>query len=145
MVDNNNPRISSAKESMMAEMIITEIDKLAEYHKKVLESNQLLEAKYQQVESLLNEQKQTINAFASYVKDNNEFIRKYATLTRTAVDLSESLVAIQKKGIGISEEGRKKITDTLTKVNEPIWQYMKYLLYAIGLAFLLLFIVAIFI
>lgn len=85
MVNNNNPRISSAKESMMAEMIVTEIDKLVEYHKKVLESNQLLDAKYQQVESLLNEQKQTINAFASYVKDNNEFIKKYATLTRTAV------------------------------------------------------------
>lgn len=145
MVDNNNPRIISAKESMMAEIIVTEIDKLAEYHKKVLESNQLLDAKYQQVESLLNEQKQTINAFASYVKQNNEFIRKYAELTRTAVDLSESLMEIQKKGIGVSEDGRKRMIETLTKANEPIWQYMKYLLCAIGLAFFLLFIVAVFI
>lgn len=145
MEENYNPRISSSKDSMIAEIIVEEINKLAVYHDKILDSNQLLDAKFQQMEALLNEQKHTINSFISYVGKNNEFLREYAKLTRTAVDLSESLIEIQKKGITISEEGRKKINDTLKEANLPVWSYLKYLLYAIGIAFFLLFVVAIFI
>lgn len=145
MADNNNPRTNSAKDAMIAEMIMTEIDKLAEYHKTVLENNQLLDAKYQQVEALLNDQKETISSFVSYVNKNNEFIKKYAELTRTAVDLSESLIEVQKKGIGVSDTGRKKMIDALVVANEPIKKYLQWQLYATGIAFLLLFIVAVFV
>lgn len=145
MDENYNPRINSIKDSVMAEMIVEEICKLANYHNKILDSNLLLESKYQQMENLLNKQEQTINTFMIHVNKYNEFIKKYAELTRTAVDLSESLIKVQKKGINISDEGRTAINDTLKEANIPIFNYLKYLLFGIGFAFFLLFIAAIFI
>lgn len=141
----DNPRLHSAKDAMMAEMIITEIDKLEEHQKKILEHNQYLLVHYESVNKLINEQRADLQEFASYVQSFSEYVKKYGEMTKTAVHLAESLEVAKKQGIGISDEGQEKIYSIFRKGNKPIQTSMTYFLVTMGCILVLLFAVAIFV
>ena len=48
-----NPKVQSANEAMIAEMLIEEIDKLSSLYNKVLEREDKIESQYQNVEKML--------------------------------------------------------------------------------------------
>lgn len=140
----DNPRLHSAKDAMMAEMIITEIEKLEEHQKKILESSQYLAVHYESINGLLQQQRKDLQEFATYVKSFSDYVNKYGEMTKTAVHLAESLATAKEQGIGISEESRQKIFSIFKEGNKPIQTHLLYFLVTMGCIFVLLFVVAAF-
>lgn len=145
MAGNNNSKVKVSNDTMIAEILISEVDKLTSHYNKVIESNQRIDSNYQEIKILLSKQQNVINSFSEFVKENNKFIEEYKTLTTSAVNTSEQLIKVQTEGVSLNEDGLRKVCGIVSKGYSPINQYMKLLLYAIGAAFVLLFVVAIFI
>lgn len=144
MSENINPKIQSAKDAMIAEVIIGEIMKLTDLYSKSEENNQKLDTNYLEVKRLIEEQKKFLIGFKDYVDKNNNFILQFARMTNTAISLTEDLKAMGLKGIHVSESSKKDFLNSIIKENRIIKGYIQCIFYSIGLCFLLVLLVIIF-
>ncbi len=135
-----NPKVQSANEAMIAEMLIEEIEKLSEFYNRVIYNQHKLENQYLKVEEVLTKNQESVNSFFLYIQKHNEHINVYKALGLKAMKLSEELVDISKIGIGIKEESKEKIYERANAGIKPIKEYLKWLTYGMGLAFFLLLI-----
>lgn len=136
-----NPKVQSANEAMIAEMLIEEIDKLSSLYNKVLEREDKIESQYQNVEKMLAKHKLELIAFSKYLNSYNDYIEKYEGLSKNAVKLANQLYDISKVGFTVDEASKKEIYKTANAGIKPLEQYLKWITYGIGLAFLFLLLI----
>ena len=135
---NNNPKVQSANDAMIAEMLIEEIDKLSVLYNKVVVREEQIDNQYQKIEKMLTNHNLELLAFGKYINTYNDYIKKYEGLSINAAKLANQLVDISQVGFTVDEESRNKIFDNANAGIKPILQYLKWLTYGVGLAFLLL-------
>ena len=136
-----NPKVQSANDAMIAEMLIEEIDKLSGLYTKVLEREDKIDNQYQKVENMLVNHKQELIEFGKYIKTYNDYIKKYEGLSINAVKLANQLYDISKVGFTVDEASKKEIYKTANAGIKPIMHYLKWLTYGVGLAFFFLLMV----
>lgn len=136
-----NPKVQSANEAMIAEMLIEEIDKLSGLYTKVLEREDEIDNQYQEIENMLVNHKQELVEFGKYIKTYNHYIKKYEGLSINAVKLANQLYDISKVGFTVDEASKKEIYKTANAGIKPIMHYLMWLTYGVGLAFVLLVII----
>ena len=133
-----NPKVQSANDAMIAEMLIEEIDKLSSLYNKVLEREDKIDNQYQNVEKMLAKHKLELIAFSKYLNSYNDYIERYDGLSNNAVKLANQLYDISKVGFTVDEASKKEIHKTAIAGIKPLEQYLKWITYGIGLAFLFL-------
>ena len=62
-----NPKVQSANEAMIAEMLIEEIEKLSEFYHRVIYTQHKLEKQYLKVEEVLSKNQESVNSFFLYI------------------------------------------------------------------------------
>lgn len=136
-----NPKVQSANDTMIAEMLIEEIDKLSSLYTKVLEREDKIDSQYQKVEKMFANHKLELIEFSKYINRYNDYIKKYEGLSKNAVELANQLFDISKAGFSVDEASKKEIYKTANAGIKPLEQYLKWITYGIGLAFLFLLII----
>ena len=91
-----NPKVQSANDTMIAEMLIEEIDKLSSLYTKVLEREDKIDSQYQKVEKMFANHKLELIEFSEYINRYNDYIKKYEGLSKNAVELANQLFDISK-------------------------------------------------
>lgn len=135
-----NPKLESANNAMIAEMLVEEIDKLSGLYTKVLEREDKIDSQYQKTENMLRNHKQELIEFHKLINTYNDYIEKNEGLSKNAIKLSNQLFDISKEGFSVDEVSKKEISKRANAGIEHMMQYLKLLTYGMAFAFLLLLI-----
>lgn len=136
-----NPKLESANNAMIAEMLIEEIDKLSGLYAKVLEREDMIDSQYQKTEQMLRNHKQELIEFHKHINTYNDYIKKNEVLSENAIKLSNQLFDISKEGFSVDEVSKKEIHKTANAGIKHMMQYLKFLTYGMAFAFLLLLVI----
>ncbi len=143
MADNINPRNTSAKDAMMAEIIVTELEQFKNSHRIIMENAEKILSQYNNVERLAVIMDKRDTSLAEAIKRLSISSDEYFKLTELSMLMAKELKEIDEEGIGIQPDSLDKVIAAVQKANEPIRKHIRWLTYGVGLAFFLLAVLAI--
>ncbi|KAA6341030.1 hypothetical protein EZS27_011121 [termite gut metagenome] len=134
MADNckNNPRIHSAHDAMMAEIIVKELEKFSNSHELIMESTKRILARYNHIGTLIEKMEQRDQAIDKCIKDLQLSSEQYRKLTELSMNMAKELREANEQGIGIEPDSLDKVIATVQKANEPIREHIRWLTYGVG-------------
>lgn len=141
MADNNNPRNNSAQNAMMAEIIVTELEKFTESHELIMESTQKILSRHNDINMLIERMDKRDEIIAKCIKDMQLTTDEYLKLTELSVKMTSELKEIDEEGIGIEPDSLNKVIQAVQKANEPIREHIRWLTYGVITAFGILLII----
>lgn len=143
MADNNNPRIHSVKDAMMAEIVVKELSKFTESHELIMESTQKILSRYNDIGMLIEQMDKRDGIIAQCIKDMQLTTDQYVKLTELSMKMTSELKEIDEQGIGIEPDSLNKVIAAVQKANEPIRKHIRWLTYGVVTAFGILLVLAI--
>lgn len=135
MADNNNPRNQSAQNAMMAEIIVTELEKFTNSHELILESTQKILSRYDHIGMLIERMDKREQAIAKSISDMQLSTDQYLKITELSMKMTSELKEIDEEGIGIEPDSLNKVIQAVQKANEPIREHIRWLTYGVVTAF----------
>lgn len=140
MADNKNAKSFSAKDVMLAEMVVSELDKFTETHLLIMKSNALIIDANQVIKDLLIDRKK----FDELLKVNiDELQMSLGTLNKMTGQIKavgKDLINLKETGVSLSNSSSKELLQVLKQENEQIGKQIKVLNYGVILALGMLFI-----
>lgn len=141
MADNNNPRNQSAQNAMMAEIIVTELEKFTNSHELITESTQKILSQYNDIGILIERMDKREQTIAKCIADMQLSTDQYLKLTKLSMAMTKELKEIDEVGIGIEPDSLNKVIQAVQKANEPIREHIRWLTYGVVTAFGILLII----
>lgn len=143
MADNNNPRNSSAQNAMMAEIIVTELEKFTDSHRIIMESTEKILIRYNNIGVLIDKMEKRDDAIVKCIRDMQLSTDQYLQLTELSMKMTDELKEINEVGIGIEPDSLSKVIEAVQKANEPIRKHIRWLTYGMVTAFGILLVMSI--
>jgi len=141
MADNNNPRTNSVQTAMMAEVVVTELEKFTKSHELILESTQKILSRYNDIGILIERMDKRDEIIIKCIKDMQLTTDQYLKLTELSMKMASELKDIDEEGIGIEPDSLNKVIKAVQEANKPIRSHIRWLTYGMVTAFgILLFI-----
>ncbi len=135
MADNNNLRNQSAQNAMMAEIIVTELEKFTNSHELIMESTQKILGRYNDIGVLIERMEKRDQIIAQSIKNMQLSTDQYLKLTELSMAMTKELEEIDEVGIGIEPDSLNKVIQAVQKANEPIRKHIRWLTYGVITAF----------
>ncbi len=135
MADNNNPRNNSAKDAMMAEIIVTELEKFTNSHELIMESTQKILSRYNDISMLIERMDKREQVIIQCLKNMQLSTDQYLKLTELSMKMASELKNIYEEGIGIEPDSLNKVIKAVQEANKPIREHIKWLTYGVITAF----------
>lgn len=135
MADNNNPRIHSVKDAMMAEIVVKELSKFTESHELIMESTQKILNRYNDIGMLIERMDKREQTIAKCIADMQLSTDQYLKLTELSMKMASELKEIDEKGIGIEPDSLNKVIKAVQEANKPIREHIRWLTYGVITAF----------
>lgn len=131
MADNNNPRNNSVQNALMAEIIVTELEKFTESHRVIMESTEKILTRYNNIGVLIDKMEKREHAIVDCVRDMQLSTDQYLKLTELSMKMTDELKVIDKEGIGIEPDSLNKVIEAVQKANKPIRKHIRWLTYGV--------------
>jgi len=133
-----NPKNQSAQNAMMAEIIVTELEKFTNSHELIMESTQKILFRYNDIGTLIEKMERRDQIIAKCIKDLQLSTDQYLKLTELSMAMTSKLNEVAKVGIQIQLDSLQKIIQAVQQGNDPIRQHIRWLTYGVGAAFAIL-------
>jgi len=141
MVDNNNPRTNSVQTAMMAEVVVTELEKFTKSHELIMESTQKILSRYNDIGMLIERMDKRDEIIVKCIKNMQLSTDQYLKLTELSMKMASELKDIDEEGIGIEPDSLNKVIKAVQEANKPIRNHIRWLTYGMVTALgILLFI-----
>ena len=135
MAGNANPRTQSVKDTMMAEIIVTELSKFTTSHELIMESTKKILSRYNDIGLLIERMDKRDQAIGRIIKDFQLSTEQYAYLTKMSMSIAQKLKEIDEHGIRMEAESLNKIIKAVEKGNEPMRKQIRWITYGMIAAF----------
>ena len=135
MADNNNPRNNSAKDAMIAEIIVTELEKFTNSHELIMESTQKILSRYNDISMLIQRMDKREQVIIQCLKNMQLSTDQYLKLTELSMKMASELKNIYEEGIGIEPDSLNKVIKAVQEAKKPIREHIKWLTYGVITAF----------
>ena len=135
MADNNNPRNQSAQNAMMAEIIVTELEKFTNSHELIMESTQKILSRYNDIGMLIDRMDKRDQIIGKCLKDMQLSTDQYLKMTELSFLIAKELKEIDEEGIGIEPDSLNKVIQAVQEANKPIREHIRWLTYGVITAF----------
>lgn len=141
MADNNNPRTNSVRDAMMAEIIVSELEKFANSHQLIMTGVQKITESHDRLFEIVKLMCENYEDSTKAVKELLQIKDRYSELSKLSIRMAEELKAIDEEGIGIEPDSLNKVIKAVQEANKPIREHIRWLTYGVITAFgILLFI-----
>jgi len=145
MADNNNPRTNSVQNAMMAEVVVTELEKFTKSHELIMESTQKILSRYNDISMLIERMDKREQAIAQCIKNMQLSTDQYLKLTELSMKMTSELKDIDEEGIGIEPDSLNKVIRAVQEANKPIRNHIRWLTYGVITAFGILLFIGLFV
>ncbi|MDR0575714.1 MAG: hypothetical protein LBG96_17125 [Tannerella sp.] len=123
---------------MMAEIIVTELEKFTNSHELIMESTQKILSRYNDIGTLIEKMERRDQIIAKCIKDLQLSTDQYLKLTELSMAMAREVNEVAKVGIQMQPDSLQKVIHAVQQGNEPIRQHIQWLTYGVGAAFAIL-------
>jgi len=131
MADNSKSKRQATQDAILAEIVITELEKFKELHDLTNRSIGKLLNQYSDVNALMTMIDKRDNSLAEILRTVLLTQERYAKLLDMSMTVANELKEIKEQGIGIEPDAIDKITHAVNKANKPIRIYIILLTYGV--------------
>jgi len=143
MADNSKSKRQATQDAILAEIVITELEKFKELHDLTNRSIGKLLNQYSDVNALMTMIDKRDNSLAEILRTVLLTQERYAKLLDMSMTVSNELKEIKEQGIGIEPDAIDKLIHAVNKANKTVRIYIILLTYGMIAAFGILFIISI--
>lgn len=138
MADNSKTKRQPAQNAMMAEIIITELEKFKASHDAISRSAEKILNQYGEVKSLITLINKRDEALSEILRTIQLTQEQYVKLTEMTMTVANELKTIKKQGIDLNPDAIENIIHAVNKTNKPIRIHIILLTYGVIAAFSIL-------
>ena len=135
MADNSKSKRQAAQEAILAEIVITELEKFKVSHDVINRSIGKLLNQYSDVNALMTMIDKRDNSLAEILRTVLLTQERYAKLLDMSMAVANELKEINEQGIGIEPDSIDKVIHAVNRANKPIRIYIILLTYGVITAF----------
>ena len=144
MADNSKSKRQAAQGAILAEIVITELEKFKDSHDVINRSMGKLITQYSDVNALMTMIDKRDNSLAEILRTVLLTQERYAKLLDMSMTVANELKEIKEQGISIEPDAIDKIIHAINNANKPIRIYIILLTYGVIAALGVLFIMSIY-
>ena len=143
MADNSKFKRQAAQEAILAEIVVTELEKFKVSYDLINRSMGKLLTQYCDVNALMTMIDKRDNSLAEILRTVLLTQERYAKLLDMSMTVADVLNEIKEQGISIEPDAINKIIHAVSKANKPIRIYITLLTYDVIAAFEMILMISI--